>query len=79
MLMRQWLRHLRAVGYRIHVLYYELEKRSIPADVVTSQRWNYDLFLSVPVESILVGRNRNGLNVHVDDWCGGELLTRQAN
>jgi SAM-dependent methyltransferase len=73
-LMRQWLDHLRAAGYRLHVVYYGLDRTSVTEEMRRAMRRDYDLAVEVDVTTRLVGSNRNGLNVHVDDWCGFELL-----
>ena len=46
----------------------------MPVELREKQVREYDLFIGVDVNTRLVGWNRNGLNVHVDDWCGKELL-----
>jgi glycosyltransferase involved in cell wall biosynthesis len=73
-LMRQWLAHLRAAGYRIHLLYYNLESSRMTLPLRQATRRLADMVVEVEVESLTVGSNSNGLNVHVDDWCGAELL-----
>lgn len=73
-LIRHWLRHLRSAGWRIHLLYYGLDKASVAPSALAQARFEFDLYREVPVTSPLVGSNENGLNVHTDDWCGAELL-----
>lgn len=73
-LMRQWLDHLRRAGYRIHLVYYDLEKTLVTEPLRRATRRMADMVVEVDVATRLVGSNRNGLNVHVDDWCGIELL-----
>jgi glycosyltransferase involved in cell wall biosynthesis/SAM-dependent methyltransferase len=73
-LMRQYLEHLRAAGYRVHILYYALDKASVTDAARQAARHLADMFVEVDVSTQLVGCNSNGLNVHPDDWCGGELL-----
>lgn len=73
--MRQWLEHLRSAGYRIHILLYGMEPR---AKGQIRLAYPYDLLQEVPVETASVGSNRNGLNVHVDEWCGIELIEAAA-
>ena len=73
-LMRQWLDHLRAAGYRVHMLYYGLDKSLMTEKLHQATRRMADIVVEVDVETHIVGRNCNGLNVHVDDWCGKELL-----
>ena len=75
--MRQWLRHLASAGYSVHLLYYSLDKSFVPTDVSSLERFDYDQFIEIPVHSGLVGHNTNGLNVHVDDWCGEEVCLRR--
>lgn len=73
-LMRQYLEHLRAAGYRIHLVYYGLDKASVSESSRRADHHLADMIVEVEVTTRLVGSNINGLNVHVDDWCGGELL-----
>lgn len=73
--MRQWLRLLRQEGDEVHLLYYGLDMddpRNKSAEPVSAL---CDKSVIVPVKSVLVGRNGNGLNTHVDDWCGPEVIT----
>ena len=71
---RVWLDHLRLWGYRIHVLYYGIDLEHVSEEMRRASLHEYDLYLEVAVTTGSVGRNENGLNVHVDDWCGEELL-----
>lgn len=73
-LMRRWLDHLKRAGYRVHVVYYMYDAGSTNADMRRASLYEYDLYKEVPVESKLTGANYNGLNVHVDDWCGIEAM-----
>jgi glycosyltransferase involved in cell wall biosynthesis/SAM-dependent methyltransferase len=73
-LMRQWLDYLKAAGYGVHVLYYALDRNSVPSELRRKVYHEYEMWVEVDVTTCLVGANRNGLNVHVDDWCGKELL-----
>jgi glycosyltransferase involved in cell wall biosynthesis len=73
-LMRQWLEHLRSAGYRIHLLYYNLQKTTVTERLRQEYNRMADMVVEVDVATRVVGSNRNGLNVHVDDWCGIELL-----
>jgi hypothetical protein len=73
-LMRQWLKQLRASGYRIHLLQYNLEQTRETYQLRQATRQLADMVFEIDLETRLVGSNKNGLNVHVDDWCGSELL-----
>ena len=73
-LMRRWLDHMKAAGYLVHVVYYMYDHGAVNADMRRSSLYEYDLYREVPVESRLTGANYNGLNVHVDDWCGIEAM-----
>lgn len=73
---RFWLDNFRRSGYKIDILYYKYDSEiiqmvNLPSEQVSS---SCDRLIEVEVESMLVGRNQNGLNVHVDDWCGIEAL-----
>ena len=72
--MRFWLDKLRKRGYKIHLLYYMLDSRDVKACMHDRCLLEYDKYIQVPVESCSVNVNRNGLNVHVDDWCGFEAI-----
>lgn len=71
---RQWLRVLKESGYNIHIYHYLYDKDSYSEEINDHIDRYCDKYFAVPVETRLVGDNRNGLNVHVDDWCGIELL-----
>lgn len=73
-LMRQWLVHLRAAGYRVDLLHYATDGSIPDRDLVPMAVWPHDRLIRTQVLSPLVGHNAAGLNVHVDDWCGDELL-----
>lgn len=73
-LMRGWLDHLRGAGYAVHVAYYAYDLRGVPAELRRAAMRAYDLYTEIPVESRLTGSNYDGLNLHVDDWCGAEAL-----
>ncbi|MCR9076057.1 MAG: hypothetical protein NXI07_08455, partial [bacterium] len=73
-LMRRWLDHLKAAGYIVHVVYYMYDTGSVQTDMRRAALYEYDLYKEVPVVSKLTGANYNGLNVHVDDWCGVEAM-----
>ena len=72
--MRIWLDHLQNAGYRVHLLYYGYDFRHVTSAMRRDANRRFDVYLEVPVQSALVGHNLNALNVHVDDWCGPELL-----
>ena len=73
-LMRRWLGHLKHAGYRVHVVYYMYDIGAVSADMRRAALREYDLYKEVAVESRLTGANYNGLNIHVDDWCGMEAM-----
>ena len=73
-LMRRWLGHLKDAGYRVHVVYYMYDISAVSADMRRTALREYDLYKEVAVESRLTGANYNGLNIHVDDWCGMEAM-----
>lgn len=73
-LMRRWLDHLKLAGYVVHVVYYMYDIGVVSADMRRNAMYEYDLYKEVSVTSKLTGANYNGLNLHVDDWCGNEAL-----
>ncbi|MEM9097546.1 MAG: glycosyltransferase [Pseudomonadota bacterium] len=73
-LMRDWIRRMRESGYRVHVLYYRYDHNVVHEALRHAARREYDNYVEVDVETPLVGRNQDGLNVNVDDWCGPEYL-----
>lgn len=73
-LMRLWLDHLKRAGYIVHVVYYMYDIGAVNADMRRQSLTEYDIYKEVPVTSKLTGANYNGLNVHVDDWCGVEAM-----
>ncbi|MEX0875964.1 MAG: glycosyltransferase, partial [Phycisphaerales bacterium] len=73
-LMRLWLDHLKRAGYIIHLVYYMYDIGAVSADMRRAALRTYDLYREVPVKSKLTGANYNGLNLHVDDWCGAEAM-----
>ncbi len=73
-LMRRWLEHLKSAGYIVHVVYYMYDIGAVNADMRRKALYEYDLYKEVAVVSKLTGANYNGLNVHVDDWCGPEAM-----
>lgn len=72
--MRHWLAYLRAAGYRVHVLYYATDTELVSDQMRERAAAQADLYKEVPLQTKLWGVNTDGLNVHVDDWCGKELL-----
>ncbi|QQM31253.1 glycosyltransferase [Martelella lutilitoris] len=72
--MRAWLRYLRSAGYRIHVVYYAVDEGIVSGEDENRPATYCDLYLKVPLRSRMYGVNSSGLNIHVDDWCGVELL-----
>lgn len=73
-LMRRWLAHLKAAGYKVHLAYYMYDIGAVNADMRRASLYEYDLYREIPVVSKLTGANYNGLNIHVDDWCGAEAM-----
>lgn len=73
-LMRLWLDHLKRAGYIVHVAYYMYDIGAVSADMRRAALRDYDLYREIPVKSRLTGANYNGLNLHVDDWCGAEAM-----
>ncbi|WP_176086425.1 glycosyltransferase [Martelella sp. HB161492] len=72
--MRAWLRYLHAAGYQIHVVYYAVDD-GIVSPQEELKPMNYcDLYRKVPLRSKMYEINKVGLNIHVDDWCGAELV-----
>ncbi len=78
-LMRRWLEHLKNAGYAVHVVYYMYDIGSVDADLRRKALYAYDLYKEVAVVSKLTGANYNGLNLHVDDWCGQEAMDAVAD
>lgn len=73
-LMRLWLDHMKRAGYITHLVYYMYDGASVSADMRRETLHQFDLYKEIPVTSRLTGANYNGLNVHVDDWCGIEAM-----
>ncbi|MDF1808556.1 MAG: glycosyltransferase [Phycisphaerales bacterium] len=73
-LMRLWLDHMKQAGYITHLVYYMYDIGSVSADMRREALHGFDLYREIPVTSKLTGANYNGLNLHVDDWCGHEAL-----
>ena len=77
--MRRWLADLQAREYQTHVAYYRYDSSSVSEEMRERARLEYPVYLEVDVTTPLVGVNKNGLNVHVDDWCGPEFLNAISN
>ena len=73
-LMRRWLAHLKSAGYTVHLAYYMYDIEAVDTDMRRASLYEYDLYKEIPVVSKLTGANYNGLNIHVDDWCGCEAM-----
>jgi glycosyltransferase involved in cell wall biosynthesis/SAM-dependent methyltransferase len=73
-LMRLWLDHMKRAGYITHLVYYMYDAGAVTADMRRKALHQFDLYKEIPVRSKLTGANYNGLNVHVDDWCGIEAM-----
>jgi len=71
--MRFWLSSLRKAGYEIHLVYYQNDLGRTPPEARSMAASDFAHYLEIPVTTRLAGRNENGLNVDVDDWCGEEL------
>jgi glycosyltransferase involved in cell wall biosynthesis len=77
-LIRHWLDYLKSAAYCVHLLYYAVDIKQTTPEMRDHARFEYDLYREVEVVSDLVGTNKNGLNVHVDDWCGEEAVKATA-
>jgi len=77
-LMRLWLDHMKQAGYITHLVYYMYDAGAVSADMRRDALRQFDLYREIPVTSKLTGANYNGLNVHVDDWCGIEAMDTVA-
>gem|GEM_PF-4475847 len=73
-LMRLWLDHMKQAGYITHLVYYMYDIGAVSSDMRREALHGFDLYREIPVTSKLTGANYNGLNLHVDDWCGHEAL-----
>jgi glycosyltransferase involved in cell wall biosynthesis/SAM-dependent methyltransferase len=73
-LMRLWLDHMKRAGYITHLVYYMYDSGAVTAEMRRSTLHQFDLYREIPVTSKLTGANYNGLNLHVDDWCGAEAM-----
>jgi len=73
-LMRLWLDHMKQAGYTTHLVYYMYDIGAVNADMRRAALYKFDLYKEIKVTSKLTGANYNGLNIHVDDWCGIEAL-----
>ena len=73
-LMRLWLDHMKRAGYITHLVYYMYDHGCVSTDMRRETLHQFDLYKEIPVSSKLTGANYNGLNVHVDDWCGIEAM-----
>ena len=73
---RYWLELFHHQGYEIHLLYYGIDARDIRNKKQSGDAKCYDKIFSIPVTSYSTSANSNGLNVHVDDWCGLEVISK---
>lgn len=71
---KQFLDYLRKAGFIVHLLYYEHQRGSVTDAMRAAAMDDFEHYHEVPVVSQLVGRNQDGMDVHVDDWCGAESL-----
>ena len=74
-LTRVWLDHLRLAGYRIHLIWYMYDLDRVSEELRSLSQNTYEIYREVTVSSKLTGKNISGLNFHVDDWCGPEVLS----
>jgi glycosyltransferase involved in cell wall biosynthesis len=72
--MRMWLDALQNEGFIIHLVYYEYDLSQYSQDLLIQAKAMFPFFYSIPVLSKMVGVNENKLNIHLDDWCGIEVL-----
>ncbi|MBL4697707.1 MAG: glycosyltransferase, partial [Phycisphaerales bacterium] len=73
-LMRLWLDHMKRAGYITHLVYYGYDLGEVSGDMRRMALHEFDLYKEIQVKSKLTGSNYNGLNLHVDDWCGIEAM-----
>jgi hypothetical protein len=59
---RTWLHRLRRGGYRVHLVYYGLDRDKVTEPMRARARRELDRYVEVDVTSSLVGLNREGLN-----------------
>jgi glycosyltransferase involved in cell wall biosynthesis/SAM-dependent methyltransferase len=78
-LMRMYLEGLDEAGYDIHIVYYPIDAGFNSKHTKTQKALNFKIFEEVAAVTKLVNVNKNGLNVHTDDWCGLELLDHIEN
>lgn len=77
-LMSRWLDHMKQAGYITHLVYYMYDIGAVDSDMRREALAGFDLYKEIPVTSKLTGANYNGLNLHVDDWCGPEAMDAVA-
>ncbi|RYH06693.1 glycosyltransferase [Tropicimonas sp. IMCC6043] len=73
-LMRMWLDYIRSTGCRIHLVHYRYDRSAVTSAMRRRAQVEYDLYREINVESPLVGLNRSGSNIDVDDWTGPEVV-----
>lgn len=74
-LMKLWLDALQSFGYKIHLVYYMSDIATVSDQMREETKSLYDLYVEIPIQNKLTGKNHDGSNTHVDDWCGQEALT----
>lgn len=71
--MKIWLDYLIELDFSVHLVYYDLQGGV--SELMHSQIQNLCYaYHIIPVDSKLVNKNSNGLNVSIDDWCGIEVV-----
>ena len=77
--MRMWLDALAQTGHEVHLVHYQTDLDATPPEARFKAEKEFSHYHEIPVDSLLVGKNRNGLNVDLDDWCGREALEGVAS
>jgi glycosyltransferase involved in cell wall biosynthesis len=72
--MRLWLDSLKKTGHDVHLVHYQLDQGLTPAELRSRAAGDFRYYHEIAVTSGLVGKNENGLNIDLDDWCGKEAL-----
>ncbi len=72
--MRLWLESLKKTGHEVHLVYYQQDLRDTPPESRSMAAAKFRHYHEIPVTSLLSGKNANGLNIDLDDWCGREVL-----
>ncbi|MFH1965204.1 MAG: glycosyltransferase [Acidobacteriota bacterium] len=72
--MRLWLDCLKKTGHDVHLVHYQHDLNLTPAEARARAARDFHHYHEMPVTSRLEGKNENGLNIDLDDWCGKEAL-----